>query len=140
MSQLQRRALVSCFFLALASSSGSAKAQPKSEQALRSGFVLAQACEGEIDDDMASYEECIGHAIDRVTAQRHVILGIHFQAWLMADLAARQNGSRALILRKRHARGMNLQMKATQVTLNQLCQAKQISCANVRLRMNQTFE
>jgi hypothetical protein len=140
MSMLQIRAWVCCFFLALVGSLGSAMAQPKIEQALYSGFVLAQACEKEIDDDMASYEECIGHAIDRVTAQRHVVLGIHFQAWLMADLAARQNGSRALLLRKRHTQGMNLQMKATKVTLNQLCQAKKISCANVRLRMSQDFE
>jgi hypothetical protein len=137
---LQKHVLVSYFFLALVGLPIAAMAQPKAEQALRSGFVLAQACEKEIDDDMALYEECIGHAIDRVTAQRHVILGIHFQAWLMADLAARQNGPRALIMRKRHAQGMNQQIKLTGVTLNQLCQVKQISCATVRSRMNQRLE
>jgi hypothetical protein len=112
----------------------------RAEQGLQSGFVMAQSCEKEIDDDMAFYEECVGHAISRVAGQSHVMLGLHFQAWLMADLAARQNSSRALILRKRHAHGLHQQLKATGMKLNQLCRAKKLSCSTVRSRMEQRFE
>jgi hypothetical protein len=126
--------------IALFSTASPSVAQPRVEQDLRSGFALAQDCEKEIDDDMAFYEECIGHAVDRVIGKTHVILGLHFQAWLMADLAARQDSPRALSLRKRHQQGLQQQLNATGIKLSQLCRAKKLSCATVRSCMGQRFE
>jgi hypothetical protein len=140
MYQLHVRNWLCVLSIALLSSAHQAVAQPSAEQGLRSGFDLAQACEKEIDDDMAFYEECIGHAIDRVSGKRHLLLGVHFQAWLMADLAARQNSTRALALRKRHEQGLQQQLKATGMKLSELCQAKKLSCAAVRLRIEQRIE
>ncbi len=125
-------------FLLMAVFSGQTMARPQqAEQHLRSGFALAQTCEKEIDDDLTFYGECIGHAMDRVAGQRQVLLGLHFQAWLMADLAARQNSTRSIELRKRHAQGMQRQLRASGMTLDQLCQAKKIVCETVRERMAQ---
>jgi hypothetical protein len=117
-----------------------AKQQQPAEKRLHAGFALAQTCEHEIDDDMSSYGECIGHAMDRVSKQRHVLLGLHFQAWLMADLAARQNSLRSFELRQQHAHGVKKQLRATGVTLDQLCQAKQIACESIRVRMAQKLQ
>lgn len=81
------------------------------------------------------YEECIGHAINRIASKDQVLLGLHFQVWLMADLAARQNSPRAVVLRTRHEQGMKQQLQAIGLSLNQLCQIKKVSCSTVRARM-----
>jgi hypothetical protein len=137
---LQKRSLISCLLFGIACASGEAEARSQAEQSLRSGFDLAQACESEIDDDMTFYGECIGHAMDRMPGQKHVLLGLHFQAWLMADLAARQNSPRAVALRQQHLKAAKLQLRATGTTLNQLCRIKQLSCNTVRLRMGQHIQ
>ncbi len=38
--------------------------------AIERGFLAAQACEAEIDDDLDQYRECIRHVIDRMRANR----------------------------------------------------------------------
>ncbi len=140
MYQLQKYS-VSCLILAgMAFLSGSAEARSQTEQGLLSGFTIAQACEKEIDDDMTDYGECIGHAINRVAGQRRVLLGLHFQAWLMTDLAARQNSTRASALRTQHAQGLAKQMKAIKITWTALCQAKNMQCEAVKERLAQSLQ
>jgi hypothetical protein len=139
---LQKLVWVSCFLIAFAGLLGLADAaaqSPQLERNLRSGFAMAQACEKEIDDDMTFYGECIGHAADRVAGQRRVLLGLHFQAWLMADLAARQNSTHALALRTQHVQGLAKQMKATKISWSQLCSAKQMRCELVKERLAQSL-
>lgn len=140
MYKLQRLSGWVCVFLTVNSLPSYAALKNTHEQSIRSGFALAQACESEIDDDMAMYEECIGHAVNRAAKQKHVLLGVHFQAWLMADLATRQNSPRALALRKRHQQGIERQLRTTGHKLDQLCDIKQLVCASVRTRMGQQLQ
>jgi hypothetical protein len=140
MSQLQKRGVTWITLMMLICTTGSSVARASGEQHLLTGFALAQTCEKEIDDDMTDYGECIGHAIDRVAGQRHVLLGVHFQAWLMADLAARQNSLRASVLRRQHAQGMNKQMRATKITLTEVCKAKQLPCEPIKERLAQKLQ
>ncbi len=124
-----------CVFLFVTSAPSYAAPKTRAEQSIRSGFALAQSCENEIDDDMGLYEECIGHAMSRAFANKYVLLGVHFQAWLVADLAARQNSPRATTLRQQQQRGTARQIRATGLSLNALCQLKSIDCTGVRIRM-----
>ena len=111
---------------------------PHAEQ-VRIGFKTAQACEVEIDDDLTSYGECIGHAADRLAGQRLGLLGLHFQAWMMADLAARQGSTRSLQLRTRYQRVLSKGLRANGWTVRQLCAVKQLTCGPVELRLRQTL-
>ena len=104
---------------------------------VRSGFKVAQACEGEIDDDLTAYGECVGHAADRLAGQRLGLLGLHFQAWMMADLAARQGGTRSSALRARYQRALEKSLRANGWTVKQLCEVKQLMCSPVELRLAQ---
>jgi hypothetical protein len=104
---------------------------------LRLGIEAAQACEKEIDDDLGPYEECVGHAANRLRNQARALLGLHFQAWLMADLAARQKSGRAGLVREHHHRELQRQLKATAYKLALLCEFKQLDCTDVRQRMAQ---
>ena len=106
------------------------------EQA-RSGFKVAQACEAEIDDDLTSYGECIGHAADRLAGQRLSLLGLYFQACMMADLAARQGGTRSLQLRAHYQQALLKGLRSSGWTVKQLCTAKQLTCGPVELRLRQ---
>jgi hypothetical protein len=135
MYELRKYTCLCSMYLMVCAPMGAGAAQASAQHKLQAGFALAQACEHEIDDDMAMYEECIGHAMNRVTGDRHVLLGIHFQAWLIADLAARQNSPRAATLRKLHQQGVTRQLRATQLKLGELCRVKSIPCAHVRTRM-----
>ena len=109
---------------------------PHAEQ-VRIGFKVAQACEVEIDDDLTSYGECIGHAADRLAGQRLGLLGLNFQAWMMADLAARQGSTRSLALRTRYKQALTKGLRTNRWTVKQLCEIKQLACAPVELRLKQ---
>ena len=104
---------------------------------VRAGFKVAQACELEIDDDLTSYGECIGHAADRLVGQRLGLLGLHFQAWMVADLAARQGSTRSLQLRSRYQQALSKNLRASGWTVKQLCEVKQLACKPVELRLTQ---
>ena len=138
---LQRK-LIGLIFVFLAVTSAPSYPAPKTapEQSIRSGFALAQTCEKEIDDDMGLYEECIGHTVNRAPVNKHVLLGLHFQVWLVADLAARQNSPRAATVRQQHLQGMAKQLRATGLSLNAMCQLKSIDCASVRIRMRNSID
>ncbi len=140
MYKLRKISRLAFMFLAVTTLPSYAMPHSAFEQSIRSGIALAQACENEIDDDMALYGECIGHVVNRVARQKHVLLGVYFQAWLIADLAARQNSPRALALRKRHQQGIGRLLRATGHKLDQLCDTKQLACSTVRARMGHQFE
>lgn len=127
-------AVIFCIFVSLG-----ALAKPVLQPAdqVRQGFTVAQACEVEIDDDLTSYGECIGHAIDRMTGQRLGLLGLHFQAWLIADLAARQGSTRSVQLRQRYQQALSRSLRANGWTVQQLCKAKSLACEPVQQRMQQ---
>ena len=106
----------------------------------RLGFVMAQACEVEIDDDLSAYGDCIGHAKDRLNhakAPHQAVLGLHFQAWLIADLAARQGATHSLLLRQRYKDAVAQGLRRSGWRMEQLCQAKNLACEPVQLRMRQ---
>lgn len=107
---------------------------------LRIGFSAAQACEPEIDDDLSAYGECIGHAADRFPGQKLPLLGLNFQAWLIADLMARQSSHRAIALRQRYQKALEQGMRANGVRLGQLCAAKTLACGPIQQRMRQKIQ
>ena len=108
-----------------------------SANSVQDGFRQAQACEPEIDDDLTSYGECIGHAADRMTQRQLSWLGLYFQAWLISDLAARQASIRSRDLRKRYFQLMSRGLRATGWSVQQLCTAKQLACEPIELRLRQ---
>ena len=123
--------------LAASAAAGAATPHPLSAEQVRSGFKVAQACEVEIDDDLTSYGECIGHAADRLAGQRLALLGLNFQAWMMADLAARQGSTRSLLLRTRYQRALEKSLRANRWAVKQLCEVKQLACGPIELRLTQ---
>jgi len=129
------------FVFALLTASAWAQAKPAASpspiEQVRQGFDVAQACEVEIDDDLSAYGDCIGHAKDRMTSQRLALLGLHFQAWLIADLAARQASTRSLLLRQRYSEALTKGLRQNKWSLEQLCKAKNMVCEPIRLRMQQ---
>ena len=131
----QKNVWICSILLVFSTASSYAAAQSSLTQAVRSGFAIAQACEKEIDDDIAQYEECVGYAMARAGRKEKILLGLHFQVWLIADLAVRQNSPRAMALRTRHAQGLKQQLHTTGLSLNQLCNIKKVSCSTVRERM-----
>ena len=124
-------------FLYIFVSAVSAKTAVTPADQVRIGFVQAQACEAEIDDDLTAYGECIGHAADRIAGQRLALLGLNFQAWLIADLAARQRSTRSSQLRQRYSQAVARGLRAQGWTVKQLCQIKQMACEPVELRLQQ---
>ena len=123
--------------LAASAAAGAATPHPLSAEKVRSGFIVAQACEVEIDDDLTSYGECIGHAADRLAGQRLALLGLNFQAWMIADLAARQGSTRSLLLRTRYQRALDKSLRANRWAVKQLCEVKQLTCGPIELRFKQ---
>jgi hypothetical protein len=107
----------------------------RADARVQAGFATAQSCENEVDDDLGSYEECINHAANTLRSKPHALLGLHFQAWLVADLAARQHGPRAAHVRRVQLRSVHRQSRVTGITLDQLCTLKNMRCAEVRVRM-----
>lgn len=130
----QRIATFFCIFVSVAVQAK--PVLPPADQ-VRHGFTVAQACEVEIDDDLTSYGECIGHAIDRMTGQRLGMLGLHFQAWLIADLAARQGSTRSAQLRQRYHQALSRSLRTNGWSVQQLCKAKSLACEPVQLRLRQ---
>lgn len=130
-----------CLFsaTAVAATTAALSLAPLPAEQVRSGFKVAQACESEIDDDLTSYGECIGHAADRLADQRLGLLGLYFQAWMMADLAARQGSTRSLQLRTHYQRVLSKSLRANGWTVRQLCAVKQLTCGPVKLRLSQTL-
>ena len=108
-----------------------------STNTVSNGFSEAQACEPEIDDDLTFYGECIGHAADRMSRQQLSLLGLHFQAWLIADLAARQGSTSSQHLRQRYFQSLSRSLRKTGWNVKQLCTAKQLECETVKLRLQQ---
>ena len=133
-----KAACLAISFWMLTAAAAPVPAQLSTEQ-VRTGFKVAQACELEIDDDLTSYGECIGHAADRLAGQRARLLGLHFQAWMMADLAARQGSTRSLQLRTRYQRALEHSLRANRWTIKKLCEVKQLTCVPVELRLKQKF-
>jgi hypothetical protein len=131
------RLRIATFFCIFLSAMVQAKTVASPGDRVRQGFAVAQACEAEIDDDLTSYGECIGHAVDRMAGQRLSLLGLNFQAWLIADLAARQGGTRAAPLRQRYQEALFRSLRANGWSVQQLCKAKKLACEPVQLRLRQ---
>jgi hypothetical protein len=109
------------------------------ESAVSRGVVAAQACEIEIDDDLGLYEDCVGQAANRLRRQPQQLLGLHFQAWLVADLAARQGAGRSVIMRQDQHQALKRLLRKTGQSMTTLCSVKQLDCAEVQQRMLQKF-
>jgi hypothetical protein len=103
------------------------------------GVNAARGCEAEIDDDFAHYEECIGHAANRLPKQAHQQLGLHFQAWVMADLGARQAAARASGMRSAQQKHVKRLMRQHRIKLAQLAKASGLPSADLQHRWAQTM-
>ncbi len=115
-------------------------AQTTLQQAqLQRGFATAQTCEPEIDDDLDQYQECVGHAINALGHSGVYRLGAHFQAWLIADLAARQNSATASEMRHRQRQHIERLLITKKMTLTQLAVAKKIAWLEFSRRWDQRF-
>jgi hypothetical protein len=101
------------------------------------GFAAAQTCESEIDEDLGRYEECIHHAASGLAKKPHALLGLHFQAWLVADLAARQHSPRSAAARRAHLQQLQALSRSTGITVDQLCALKNLRCSDIKNRMQQ---
>ncbi|MGL4575254.1 MAG: hypothetical protein ACRCV9_10740 [Burkholderiaceae bacterium] len=104
---------------------------------VHAGFAAAQTCESEIDEDFGRYEECIHHAAAGLAKKPHALLGLHFQAWLVADLAARQHSPRSAAARSAHLRQLHALGRSTGITVDQLCALKTLRCSDIKHRMQQ---
>jgi hypothetical protein len=102
---------------------------------LKRGFVAAQQCEKELDDDLSAYRSCIDYLTDRRERVAREKLGIHFQAWIVADLMARQHSDFAATMRSEQQKRISALLRTTRLTLAQLCEAKDVACADIGSRM-----
>jgi hypothetical protein len=102
---------------------------------LKRGFVAAQRCETEIDDDLSAYRSCIDYLTDRRERVAREKLGIHFQAWIVADLMARQHSDFAATMRSEQQKRIATLLRTTRLSLAQLCDAKAVPCADIGARM-----
>ncbi|MGL5003737.1 MAG: hypothetical protein ACRDAM_12420 [Casimicrobium sp.] len=102
---------------------------------LNRGFIAAQACEKEIDDDLSAYRSCIDHLADRRGRAAKEKLGIHFQAWIVADLMARQHSDFAATMRSEQQKKTTVLLRTTRINLTQLCEAKRVACTDIAARM-----
>jgi hypothetical protein len=120
---------------AVAQNSSQQRLSGATTEQLHRGFVAAQRCETEIDDDLSAYRSCIDHLIDRRAHSSQEKLGIHFQAWIMADLMARQHSDFAVGMRSDQLKKMRALQRITRTTLRDLCAAKQVICGDISARV-----
>jgi hypothetical protein len=111
----------------------------KERQALHQGFLAAQACEAEIDDDLDQYAECIRYLVDRFRRDENQRLGIHIQAWLMADLAARQHSVGAVKLRDTQRTLIIALLSRQRLTLKQIAAEKGLRWKEFSVRWKQNI-
>ncbi len=134
---------------------GAVRAQPAvpapapARAPVQEGIATALACETEIDDDYWDYGNCIDLALDALKTkypattadatrrQAQALAGAHWQAWLMADLGARQGAVGAAVLRKKHEQSLRLQLKAARWALERMCELRKLRCKEIRQRMAQ---
>ena len=120
----------------MSSASAKTNSLPANAQ-LERGIAAAQTCETELDDDLTPYGECIGHAADRLSRQQKIMAGLYFQAWLIADLAARQGSTRAAQLRLNQQQALTRSLRSSGLSVQQLCKLKSLECGPVLQRLNQ---
>lgn len=125
--------------LAMAGLQAMAVAAPAaSRPGAQAGIQGALACEAEIDDDLGQYEECLGHQANTWRRQPAALAGLHFQAWIMSDLAARQGAGRAELVRRQHRLGLARELRRAGLSLEQLCRLRGLDCGELRGRLRQS--
>ena len=70
----------------------------RQDAALRQGIALALACDDQIDEDLHFYAECVRAKLGLKRHAPAVRVGLYFQAWLVADLLARQDAEAAALV------------------------------------------
>lgn len=120
---------------AVCSGASRAKTMASPIVALQQGFRAAQACEAELDDDVAHYLECVRHVEEKYQRAPGVLLGLTFQAWLQLDLAARQHSTGAEKGRTAFAAKLWQRLRDQKLKPADLCAAKTMSCTDVELRL-----
>jgi hypothetical protein len=92
------------------------------------GVARAISCEGDIDDDLSAYRDCISHALAPRTTSEVSQLGVRFQAWIIADLMSRQHATGsaafAMVLRDEIQRTV----RSRRIAIDVLCRLKSIPC------------
>jgi hypothetical protein len=102
--------------------------------ALDAGMREAQTCEGEIDADLAPYVACIEERLRPGTVGPAHRAGVRLQAWVMADLALQQSALGAVEARTRWWRGLQGDLSAARLTLDEVCARRGLDVADIRLR------
>ncbi len=138
---IRRLQVLLCVHTVFAAATVFAGARDTSNRAaLRSGIAEAQTCEAEIDDDLSNYRSCIDHLADRPSLTPHEKLGIRFQAWIIADLMARQHADFAARMRADQFEKMGQLQKKTRASVDELCEAKRIACNDIKARLKAASE
>jgi hypothetical protein len=107
---------------------------------IQRGVALARTCEVEIDSDLGDYESCIAHKLNTIAKAPKQRLGLHFQSWLMADLAARQSTTRAAQMRKeQHVAAVRL-MQRFRIDLRELTRITGVPHKDAAIRWQQKID
>ncbi len=97
-------------------------------------MLAAQACESQIDSDLQPYIACIEHRLAQSGLAAADRAGTRFQAWVMADLAVQQSSDGAVAARSHWWRLLQRELNRGRLTLDQLCEHRGMSCAEIRQR------
>lgn len=115
-------------------------ASPADPQAARKaaavdeGVRLAQACEGEVDADLAPYTACIEAQLRAAGDDAARRAGLRFQAWIMADLATQHSAAGATDARLRWWRALQADLSAARLTVEELCAQRGLDVGEIRGR------
>jgi hypothetical protein len=105
------------------------------DDAVATGMVAARHCEPEVADGINRWADCIRKQEAAMAPSTHARLGVHFQAWLTADHAARGGKPAAFRFRDVHAHHVARALDENQLTLHRLCTAGGLDCDTVEQRL-----
>lgn len=105
------------------------------QRAIDDGARLAQSCDGEIDADLRPYIICIEARLGGLRSEPARRAGLRFQAWIMADLAVQQSAAGAEEARAGWWRGLQGDLTAARLTLEDLCARRGLSVDDIGRRV-----
>ncbi len=129
---LRKRAVVSSTVLAavlftISANQASALTRPERADFLQ-GVSRAIACEGELDDDLSGYRECINHSLADRQSSAVTQLGMRFQGWIIADLMSHQHATGAAAFASTLRVEIQRTLRDRQIALEALCKLKSMPC------------
>jgi hypothetical protein len=92
------------------------------------GVARAISCEGELDDDLSAYRDCINHTLERRPINEVSQLGVRFQAWIIADLMSRQHATGSAAFASSLRDEIRSTLRKRRISVDVLCRLKSIPC------------